>query len=118
MLSGTSLQSAADAVRTLLSALANDVDIFRRAIPWLADMDDEMLLRELGPSPEEHRRYLAAMNEVAYRNSGRRVRPHRYALRADYGPPGETVMFLVAHLDIIEAALAQGLAVVVVCWKY
>lgn len=117
VLSGASLQAAADGVRALLAALARDVDIVRRAMPELADMDDAMLARELGSSPDDRRRHLDQMRQWGA-PAGGSARPHHYALFASDGALYETAMFLVAHLDILEVALSQGLAVVVVCWKY
>jgi len=117
VLSGASLQAATDGLRALLAALARDVDIVRRAMPELADMDDAMLARELGLSPDDRRRHLDRMSQRGV-PAGRIARPHRYALLAHDGALYETAMFLVAYLDILEVALAQGLAVVLVCWLY
>lgn len=117
VLSGAMLQDAAVGVRHLLSALTDDVDIVRRALPWMAGFDDAMLASELGSSPGERQRWLDEMSRKG-RNADRPARPHRYALFASDGALYETAMFLVAHLDVMDAALAQGLAVAVVCWKY
>ena len=117
VLAGAELQAAADGLRALQSALADDVDIVRRAMPWLSGLDDAMLARELDTSPDTRRRQLDEMSRTG-RGADRPVRPHRYALFASDGALYETSMFLTAHLDVLEAAMAQGLAVVVVCWKY
>ena len=117
VLAGAQLQIAADGVRALQSALIADVDIVRRAIPFLAGMDDAMLASELDVSPDKRRRQLDEMNRKG-RGAGRPARPHRYALFGSDGALYETTMYLAAYLDVLEAAMAEGLAVVQVCWKY
>jgi len=117
VLSGAELQIAADGVRALQSALSADVDIVRRAIPCLADMDDAALAHEIDASPDKRRRQLDEMNRKG-RGAEFPVRPHRYSLMGSDGALYETTLFLVAYLDVLEAAMAQGLAVVLVCWLY
>lgn len=117
VLAGAEMQIAANGVRALQSALLADVDIVRRALPFLADMDDAMLASELDVSPDARRRHLDAMNRQG-RGADRPARPHRYVLHGSDGALVETTMYLAAYLDVLEAAVAEDLAVVLVCWKY
>jgi hypothetical protein len=78
-----------------------------------------MLVSELGLSPQARGDRLGDMRANANSLIAERpFRPHAYSLHAADGGLYELSMFLAAQSDVLEAALAQGLAVVLVCWLY